>query len=72
MRILARCEYGNHKCDSFDVIIYTDRKNGIKNDTQICRDCYRRHILKFYPASKEAKHLRKLVEEIAWSTLGAT
>jgi len=49
MKIKTSCEYGNHDSDPIDTYIYTDEKNGIENDTSICRDCLRAHMRKFYP-----------------------
>jgi len=56
MKMLT-CKYGNHECDPLHVCYYTDLKNGIAEDTLTCNSCYERHILKFYPKSKIARHL---------------
>ena len=59
MKNKSRCEYGKHDVRSTDVFIYTDLPNGAANDTPICRACYKRHILKYYPDSRVAENLRQ-------------
>ena len=56
------CQYKNHEMKKYSGCNYRDPKNGIEKDIRICDDCYCEHILKYYPESRMAKHLRKEME----------
>jgi len=58
------CEYGDHKLQDPRVCYcYTDTDNGVAENTVICKRCYAKHILKYYPDSRVAQHMRKYPEE---------
>lgn len=57
------CQYKNHQMPLNTCYIYRDVPNGIDEDIRICPDCFREHILKYYPDGKLAEHLRNEIEE---------
>lgn len=59
MKLQVRCEYGDHECDAIDLCYYTDTNNNIADNTPTCRGCYEKHVLKYYPDSRIAEHIKQ-------------
>jgi hypothetical protein len=55
----AHCKYGNHTVNMHPqtLYIYTDKENGIAENTPTCPACYLTHLQKFYPNSALTKAL---------------
>lgn len=52
------CIVGNHFTPWLKQYCYSDEKNGIPADSIVCRKHYAEHILRHYPNSSIAKHIR--------------
>lgn len=57
----TNCAHPSHKgtrrVDIHSRYVYTDSENGI-TERHVCRTCYAAHILKYYPNSQIAEHIR--------------
>jgi len=60
MMAYGYCEYGEHEIEGRHggYVVYTDLKHGIEKDIVMCRSCYAKHILKYYPDSHIADYIR--------------
>ena len=59
---LSTCQYSDHPMKPHSGYVYADHDHGIP-EIRICKPCYAAHLLKYYPDSRVADHIRQYPEE---------
>ena len=55
--------FGNHLTPWLKQYVYSDEKNGVPTDSIVCRKHYAEHVLRYYPDSAIAKHIRSHLQD---------